>query len=185
VALRAFPLSFVIDFDFSIEATFVAVVRFCIKFCILDIIIDEFNHCLQSFKVFLHIGYFNVGDSTSRGDFLELGFKLQFGEGVDRFTDVNMVGIGVISFVGHVWDVSEAFFVDSRESVAERFGRSPVESKSESCFFFSGIGGCSQSLHHFESKCFACGVGVGDAFDEFGGFIDSDVSEGNRRVSAF
>ena len=149
VTLGTFSASFFVYEDFSVVVAFVAVVRFGVKFCVLDIFVDKFNHCLQRFKVFLHIRDFYERNRASGGDSLELGLELQFGECINRFADIYVVGISIIAFVCHVFNFSEASFVNLGEAVAQGFSRGSVEGKSDSCFSFSGIGCLTEFSHGF------------------------------------
>ena len=119
MALGAFSFAFLVYDDLAIVLAFVAVVRFGIKFCVLDIFIDKSDHGFEGLNVFLHIGNLDVGDGASGRDLLELGLEGEFGEGVDGFSHVDMVRIGIVAFVGDVGDRSEFFFIDLGEAVAE------------------------------------------------------------------
>ncbi len=126
VALWAFSFITIVDNDLSIKSTFVAVVRLGIKLSIHDIIIHKSDQTLEGSQIFLHIWHLNIGNRTSWRNTLKLRFKGKFGYGINLFSHINMVRIGLITLVGHIFDLSESFLVNLREAVAKTFGWSSV-----------------------------------------------------------
>ncbi len=183
VAIRAFPFVVVIADDFAVEAADVAVVGFRIEFAVADVVVDETDHREDGFDIVCHIRDFDVGNAAAGRDFLELRLEAEFIEDVDRLTDIHVVAIRVVAFVGHVGDVAEAGAIEDTETVREGFGRGAVEGKAEAVFFSPVDDGLFQAADDPERKFFAFRGRVGDTFDEDGGFVNADVAEGKRRVS--
>jgi hypothetical protein len=127
--LRAFPFQIVVDLDFPIKTTYLAVVGFRIEFGVLDVVVDEPDHVFDGSGVLLHIGDLHIGDAAAGGNGLELGFKLELAECIDGFPYIHMIGIGIVALVGDVFDGTEPFLVDPGESIAQRFCRVPYRAK--------------------------------------------------------
>ena len=74
-----------------------AIIRLGVKLRILDIIVNVFYNVLHGGQVVAHIGYFDVGNSSARGNLLELAFKREFGECVDMLAHVHMITVCIVA----------------------------------------------------------------------------------------
>ncbi len=101
---------------------------------VLNIIVNKAYNVLHSGQVLAHIWNFNVRNCSARRNFLELAFKLEFGERVDILAYVNVITVGIIAFVGYVLDSAEALFIYSRKAVAKAFRRSAVKPEAKPRF---------------------------------------------------
>ena len=99
VASRAFPLIIIVNGDFTVKAAHMAIIGLSIEFSVLNIVVDEFHNLLQSLGVVAHIGDFYIGNSAARGNLLELAFKFKLAEGINLFTHINVVGIGIVALM--------------------------------------------------------------------------------------
>lgn len=72
------------------------------------------------------LGDFHIADGAAGGQLLEFAFEFEFGEGVDVFPHVHMIGIGVIAFIGNIFNGTETFFINPGKTVAQGFRRSSV-----------------------------------------------------------
>ena len=77
-ALRALPRQIFVNLYLPVKTAYMAVIRLCVKLRILYIIIYEFYNFFQRLKIMAHIRDFHIGDSTARGNYLELALKLKF-----------------------------------------------------------------------------------------------------------
>ena len=116
----ALPLIVVVDYDFSVVAAYVAVVRLCVEFGVKYVVVNELDYVFKRFEIVAHIGNFDIAYHTAGGYRLKLTFKSEFGESVYFFPHVHMVGIGVIAFVGDVLYFAEARSVNPRKAIAQR-----------------------------------------------------------------
>ena len=119
VTSGAFPFAVAVDNDLTVKATLVTVVTLCIELCVLNIVIDKLDYLSKSRKVVSHVGDLNVGDSTAGGDILELALKAELFKRVNLLTNVNVVGVSVVSLIGNVGDRTESLLVYSCETVAK------------------------------------------------------------------
>ena len=99
VADGAFPFVVVVYYNFSVEAANVAIVRFGVKFGVLDIIVYKTHNVFHSRKVLAHIGNFDIRYCSARRNLLELAFESEFCESVDMFTQVYVIAFCVIALV--------------------------------------------------------------------------------------
>ena len=160
MTLGAFPFQVVIDLDFSVKSADLAVVGLCVKFGILDIVVNKANKVFHSCRILLHIRNLDIGDAASCRNGLELIFELEFAESIDMFTDINMIGIGIVSFVRNILDSAEAFLVDAGKPVAQGFSRGSIQRESQSRFSTPLLAGRVEVLHDTHSKflAFRCRV---------------------------
>ena len=118
-ALRAFPFIIIIDDNFAVVAAHVAVIRFCIKLGILDIVINKLDNFLKRLKIVTHIRYFHIRNRTAGRNLLELALKCELAEGVYFFADIDMIRVCIIALVCHILNFTEALQINSCETVAE------------------------------------------------------------------
>ena len=111
VAVGAFPneLSVVLaDNDLSVVAAYLAIVALGIKLCVHNVIVDKLHNAKNCVKVVLHIGNFNVGDSASGGESLELRLKGELIKRVDRLGYVYVLGVCDIVSVGNALNYAKS-----------------------------------------------------------------------------
>ncbi len=96
-----------------------------------------------------------------------------------------MVGVGVVPFVGNVFDGAEPFLVNPGKPVAEGFRRSPVQGKAQASLGFPVIAGLAQPFHHPHGEFFPFGGGVAAALHGLGAFVQADVSQAQGGIAAF
>ena len=126
MAGRAFPFVVIVNGDFAIKATDMAIVGLRVELSILDIVINEFNNLFQGLQIMTHIRNLYIGNSAAGGNVLELAFKFKFAEGINLLAHVNVVGVGIIALVGNVLNRAEALLVNACKAVAQAFCRSAV-----------------------------------------------------------
>ena len=160
-----------------------AVVGFGVEFCVLNVIVNEAYNIFQSFGVMTHIGNFYIRNCATGRNLLELAFECKFLESVDIFTNINVVGVGVVTFIGNVGNATEFFFVDTSEAVAQTFCRSTVESKTNVGLCFPFIASATQTLHYAYCEVFAFRFGVAAAFNCHSNFVQANVTQGNGGVT--
>ena len=177
MADRTFPLIIIIDHDFSIVSAFLTVVRLRIKLCILDVVIDKLHNFRHRFQIIIQVRNLYIRNTSSGADCLELAFKCKFVERIDLFTYIHMIGVRIVSFVGHICDASEFFLVNLGKTVAQTLCRCSVKSESKSCCLFPCIGRVTESLHHLQSKLLSFFCRLAFSCHQFGHFIKSDISK--------
>ena len=183
-AVRAFPFQIVVDDNFAVKAAHMAVVALGVELCVLNVIVNKAHYIFQRFGIVAHVRNFHVADSAAAGNFLELAFKGKFAESVDIFAHVNVVGIGVVAFIGNVVNSTEAFFIYAGKTVAQAFGRSAVQCKADAGLLFPFIAFGAQVAHYAQRKFFAHGVGMAYALHQLGHFVHADITERNAAVTA-
>ena len=96
------------NLDLTVEAAYLAEVRFCVELCVHDVVVDELHHANDGLEVVLHVGHLDVGDGSAGGEVLERALKLQLGEGVDLLGHVDVVAVCDVALVGDAGDDAEA-----------------------------------------------------------------------------
>ena len=185
MTLGAFPFQVVIDLDFSVKSADLAVVGLCVKFGILDIVVNKANKVFHSCRILLHIRNLDIGDAASCRNGLELIFELEFAESIDMFTDINMIGIGIVSFVRNILDSAEAFLVDAGKPVAQGFSRGSIQRESQSRFSTPLLAGRVEVLHDTHSKFLAFRCRVAASLHGHRAFIKADIPQRQRGVAIF
>ena len=103
-ALGALPHQLAVilhDLDLAVIAADLTVIRLGVQLRIHDVVIDELQHTYDGFQIVLHVGHFHITDGTARGQALEVGFKLQLGEGINLLRHMHMIAVGDIVLVGN------------------------------------------------------------------------------------
>ena len=179
----AFPFVVVVYRYFAVEAANVAIIRLGVKLRILDIIVNVFYNVLHGGQVVAHIGYFDVGNSSARGNLLELAFKREFGECVDMLAHVHMITVCIVALVRDVGYLAEALFINPCEAVAKRFRRRTVQPEAQPRFLFPFFAMLAQGIHNFKRKLRSFGVGMRNSLDKLCYFVKSYITQRNGRVA--
>ena len=108
------------NLNFLIPTTDLTVVGLGVELGIHDVVIDVLQHSHDRRDVVGKVGNFNVTDGSARRELLELALKLQFGEGVNLLSDVDMVAVGDVALVGDPLDDAEALLEALGELVSGR-----------------------------------------------------------------
>lgn len=90
-ALWALPFKVIVHNNLPVETAHMAIIGFCVKLRILDVIVNKLDNFLQRLQIVAHIGDFHIGNGASRGYLLELALKFKFMEGINLFSDIHMV----------------------------------------------------------------------------------------------
>ena len=99
------------DFNLTVEATYLTVVALGVELRVHNVIVDELHYTENCLNVVLHIGNFNVGDSTTGRELLELRLKGKLCKSVDRLGNVYVIRVGDIVSVGNtLYDAKERAF---------------------------------------------------------------------------
>ena len=77
------------NIDFAIETTDLTIVALGVELCIHNVIIDVLNDRQHSRNVGGHIGNLYIRNGAASGKCLELRFKIEFGKGINRFSNMN------------------------------------------------------------------------------------------------
>ena len=83
-----------LDFDFSVIAADLAVVRLGVQLGVHDVVVNELHDLQHGVDVALHVGDFHIADGAAGAEALELGLEGQLGEGIDGLGHVDVVGVG-------------------------------------------------------------------------------------------
>lgn len=110
-------------------------------------------------------------------------FELEFAESIDMFTDINMIGIGIVSFVRNILDSAEAFLVDAGKPVAQGFSRGSIQRESQSRFSTPLLAGRVEVLHDTHSKFLAFRCRVAASLHGHRAFIKADIPQRQRGVA--
>ena len=95
-----------------------------------------------------------------------------------------MVGIGIISFIRYIFNLTKAFFINFSETVAETFCRCSIKSKMDSGFLFPCIRCTAQTIHQRFCKLTSLFRCLTLAGHQFRNFIQTDVSKRNSGITA-
>ena len=123
-ALGALPdqlAVFLGDLDLTVPAADLTVVALGVQLGVDDVVVDELHYFQNGGDIVLHVGDFHVADGAAGGEVLELGLKLQLGEGVDLLRHMDVVAVGDIALVGNALDDAEALLQALGELVGSRF----------------------------------------------------------------
>ena len=104
------------DHDLTIIATYLTVIGFGIELSVLDIVIDEADHFLDSFHIIGQVRDFYIRDSASQRFILEFTLDLKFCKCVDLLPYIHMIRICIVSFIGDIGNIT----VFSRSILAKR-----------------------------------------------------------------
>ena len=118
MTLRTFPFHIVINHNLTVKAAFLAIVRLCIKFAVLNVIINIFHKRFKCRQVILHIRYFHIRNRTAERNILEFAFNIEFIKSIDFLSDVNMVRICIITLIGNILNRSEFLIINFSKTIA-------------------------------------------------------------------
>lgn len=116
-----FPNKIFVDLNFSIKPTFLTIVRFGVEFTILNCIINVRNKCFKCFHIIIHIRNFNIRDTSTRRNLLELRFKFNFTESINRLSNVYMIRISIITLISNIFNFTKLLFINLCKSIAKTF----------------------------------------------------------------
>lgn len=110
--LRAFPYELTVvvsnDLNLAIVSTALAIITLSVELGVHDVLIDVLQYAHNSFKVVLHIRYFNIADCSARGQTLELALELELRKCIDLFGYMNVITVGDIALIGDARNDSKA-----------------------------------------------------------------------------
>ena len=184
MAARTFPFVVVVEDDFAIETTFMAVIELGIEFAICDVVVDVLDHGQDSRDIVGHVGNFSIADAAACRFVFKVRFKRELIEDVDRFADVDMVTVSVIAFVGDVRNGAEAGLVDFAEEIGQVFCRRTVEGKADVRFFLPFLDMGIQIVHDAHSEFPAFRRRMRAVLGQHRRFIDTDITQGQGRITA-
>ena len=115
------------DFDFAGIAAILTKVALGVELRVDDRVVDMFHDCKNRRDVILHVRNFNIAHGSARRKLLELSFLGQFIEGVDLFTDIDVIRIGDVVMVGDPGDDAETLLEALGEFVGCGFQRSTID----------------------------------------------------------
>ena len=96
-----------------------------------------------------------------------------------------MIGIGIITLIGNIFNSSEAFLIDTCKAVAQAFCRCTIQTKAKSGLCLPFIAGTAQTVHNAQGKILAYRISVAYTLHQFGQLIKADIAKRNGRITIF
>ena len=109
--VRAYPNELVVpllDLDLSVVTADLAVIGLGVELGIHDVVVDELHDIHYCIDIVLHVGNFNIRDSSAGRESLELALELKLLESIDLLSYVNVVAVGDVVLVSNALDDSES-----------------------------------------------------------------------------
>ena len=184
MAARTFPFVVVVEDDFTVKATFMAVIELGIEFAVRDVVVDVLDHGQDSRDIMGHVGDFSIADAAACRFIFKIGFKGELIEDVDRFADIDVVAVGVIALVGDIGNGAEAGLVDLAEEIGQVFCRRAVEGEADIRFFSPLLDVGVEVVHDAHGEFPAFRRRVRAVLGQHRRFIDTDITQGQGRITA-
>ena len=172
------------DLDLAVITADLTVIGFGVQLRIHDVVIDELQHTYDGFQIVLHVGHFHIADGTARGQALEVGFKLQLGEGINLLRHMHMVAVGDIVLVGNAGHDAKPLLQALGELVGGGFQRGAIEGVVHVLGLLPLVALVVHVLHHAEGEGLCAGVGVALAGHILHALIQAGVTEADGGVAA-
>ena len=144
----------------AIIATNLTVVRLSVKFGVHNVVVDKLDNLKNGLNVVLHIWHFNIANSTTSRECLELTFKLKLIKRINRLCYVYMIAVCNIVFIGNSSNNTKPLLKALSKLVSCAFKWSTIDRETNVSLCLPLISGIVHSLHDFKCKWSSLRVGV-------------------------
>ena len=134
-AVWTFPFKIIINNNLAVISAHMAIIRFCIEFRILDVIINIFHNffqCMAGCSAYLALPH--KKSHHRKKSLWNCAFKFKFTESINFLTHIHMIGIGIISFIRYIFDRHQNVLYQSQQNGSKGF--LPVFHKDQNRFRF-------------------------------------------------
>ena len=166
-----------LDFNFAVIAAHMAVIALCVELGIHYVIIDKAHNRKYSFNIILHIGYFNIRNSTAGRQCLKFSLKRQLIKCVYILCYMYVIAVGNIILVGNALYYPETLLQTFCKLIGSAFKRSSVKRIIYILRFLPLCGVLVKLSHYLKSEFLAFGFGKLFAYHTVNTFPKTRISE--------